>query len=359
MTEWPLAAAEALVSEALGTATSFAAREPLTEEHSVYRCTLSGAANPRTVIVRAHRSRGGWRTDPSYFLNDYAANQFLHAIGSSVAVQLIGADLNAGVQVTEDLGTEGSLDDLLGGTDRVAATAGLLDWARSLGELHASTVGRGNEYYRLRTSLGPVDPAAHRMSLVERSVETAWTRIASGAGEGVRADMAELLHTLREPGPFLALSNGDACPYNSRIASHSVRFFDFELAGFRHLLLDGAFLRMSFPSCYRWGLLPDDVRAAAETAYRGALGPVDDDTYRRGLAAACGAWAIVHAVQLPDPGDPDQHSAARIHAVVADFVEVAAAAGWLGSLAGWIERLIPTAEPAPLYPAFASLGSAG
>ncbi|MBM7787740.1 hypothetical protein [Tenggerimyces flavus] len=229
------------------------------------------------------------------------------------------------MQVTEDVGPGDSLDDLLGGTDQAAATDGLLAWARALGELHATTAGRASRAMRAMRC----------------------------------ADVSELLHALQEPGPFLALSNGDACPYNSRITHQGVRFFDFELAGFRHCLLDGAFLRMSFPSCYRWGRLPVDVRAAAENAYRDALAPIDDDTYRRGMAAAGGAWAIVHAVQLPGPEQQDQRRAVRIHAVIADFVEVARTAGWLGAFAGWFARRIPAAEPVPIYPAFASLGSAG
>jgi hypothetical protein len=363
-----LAAAEALLSEAVGAEVRFVASEPLTEEHSVFRCTVSGeVAGPRSVIVRTHRLKGGWRTDPSYFLNDYAATRFLHAIGSPVAVRLLGADPAAGVQMTEDLGTGTSLDDLLGRTDRAAAADGLVRWARALGELHAATVGRADEYYRLRASLGPVDPASHRTRLVERSVETAWAALATGVAERnwspvtdqVGADVAELLHTLREPGPFLALSNGDACPYNSRITSEGVRFFDFELAGFRHCLLDGAFLRMSFPSCYRWGRLPDDVRTAAEDAYRAALGTFDDDAYRRGLVAACGAWAIVHAVQLADPSQQAQLRIERLRGVVGGFVDVARAEGWLGALATWLEQRAGTTEPARFYPAFGSLGSGG
>jgi hypothetical protein len=326
-----------VLSEVAGSPIRIVRCDPLTEELSVARCWTSEGG---TVIVRTHRSRGGWRTGPEYLLNDYAATILLNSLGGAFCAGLIGADLAAGVHVTEDLGTGPSLDDLLAGSDRTAATAGLVAWARALGELHAATAGLAGEYARLRDGLGSPMPAEHRISLVERPVDAAWTTVAANAGvpvtAAVRADVERLLLSLREPGSLLALSNGDTCPYNSRLLPDGVRFFDFELAGFRHCLLDAAYLRVPFPSCYRWGRLPEPVLAEAESAYRSAMA-LDDETYLRGLACACGAWAITRAERLGPRSDPLQ--IARVLAVVTAFVETARTARGLLALAGWFEEL--------------------
>lgn len=353
-----LDAAERVLSEAAGEPVRVVACEPLTEELSVARCWTGDG---RTVIVRTHRSRGGWRTAPEYLINDYAATALLNSLGGAFCARLHGVDLAAGVQVTEDLGTGPSLDDLLTGADAAAASAGLVAWARALGDLHARTVGHAEEYDQLRARLGRPMPAEHRISLVERPVDAAWTRLAASAPApvtaAVRADVARLLVELRDPGPLLALSNGDTCPYNTRILPDGVRFFDFELAGFRHCLLDAAYLRVPFPSCYRFGRLPDPVFAEAESAYRSAL-RLDDETYFGGLASACGAWAISRAERLASPGEPLQ--VARVLAVVTAFVETTRAARTLPALACWFEKLAKIlrdgcgqAVPEPqLFPAF-------
>jgi hypothetical protein len=50
-------------------------------------------------------------------------------------------------------------------------------------------------------------------------------------------------------------------------------FFDFEFAGFRHALLDAAYLHLPFPTCWCVARLPDGLPDALETVYRQELAP--------------------------------------------------------------------------------------
>lgn len=46
------------------------------------------------------------------------------------------------------------------------AEAGLWSFAATLAELHVATTGRDEQYYRLRSTYGPVDPVLERIRLL-------------------------------------------------------------------------------------------------------------------------------------------------------------------------------------------------
>lgn len=125
----------------------------------VSRCTLEAASGavPTTVIVRVPRGPGDdpARSSLARLRNERAALEFLSLIGSTLVPRYIAGDAAAGILITEDLGTDSSLLDLLLGDDREAARQGLLAFARGLGTLHAQTVGRAPEYNAHRAKLGP------------------------------------------------------------------------------------------------------------------------------------------------------------------------------------------------------------
>jgi hypothetical protein len=96
--------------------------------------------------------------------------------------RIYGGDRTAGLIVLEDLGEGECLADLLQGHDRARLEAGLMTYAASLGELHASTIGREAECERRRAALGGSGSSASRRS----SKRAAWsctssTRAASPA----------------------------------------------------------------------------------------------------------------------------------------------------------------------------------
>jgi tRNA A-37 threonylcarbamoyl transferase component Bud32 len=280
----------------------------------VTRCAIAGdgGAVPGSVIVKVRRPATHTRGEPERLQNERAALEFLGSIGSAAAPRLLAADDEAGILVMEDLGAGPALEDLLLGSDPSAAKRGLVAFAGALGRMHATTAGRAAEYYQVRSGLGPVDPAFDRVSILGLGIERSWSELREivanrpylPAPAGVGPDVTEVLGVLAEPGPYLALSNGDTCPANCRLSDGGVRFVDFEHAAFRHALLDAAALRFPFPACPCWSRLPEDVGRRAEDAYREELARscpdvLDRASYADGLAVACAAWTIVRAVRLP------------------------------------------------------------
>jgi hypothetical protein len=65
-----------------------------------------------------------------------------------------------------------------------------------------------------------------------------------------------------------AFSPSSACPENTVLTSKGMRLLDFEGGCMRNVLLDVAFLRVPFPSCWCAYGLPPGMRAAMLAAWR-------------------------------------------------------------------------------------------
>jgi hypothetical protein len=120
---------------------------------------------------------------------------------------------------------------------------------------------------------------------------------------GVDDDVEAVVRLLAAPGPYHALSSGDPSPVNCTIANGTVRFFDFEDAGFRQALMDAVVLRYLYPAGGPAWRLPASVADAVEPVYRQALAPAcpsvrDQTNYERGIAAASTAWTILRLARL-------------------------------------------------------------
>lgn len=343
---------EHLLTRTTGHHVTVANTSALTTERSVWRYRLTGdPALPRSVIVRTHRTIGEWRTSASYLLNDYAATSFLtrHCCTGLVPA-LIVADIDAGVLITEDLGTGASLADSMAGDDPAVRGAGIIAYARGLGTLHAATAGRAAAYARHRRALGPTDPAAARISINEHSLDDAIDHLLTAASRSrpppaaVRDELAIVHRGLSCPGEFLALSNGDPCPYNCIIDQGRARFFDFELAGYRHALLDVSYLHFGFHACYHPRRLPTATLRRAEAAYRHAAGTripgvLDDATYRQQLAIATAAAAILAVANIIITATPRKERTARTRGIIKQHAAVTASSGQLPALTDWLIHL--------------------
>jgi len=334
---------------------------------------------PSSVIVKLRRPESLTRSAPAQFYNERAALEFLTTIGSDSGPRLLAADDAAGLLVMEDLGTGPALEDLLVGSDFSSAEQGFVAFARALGRMHATSAGHADEYYRLRSTLGPVDPAFGRVSILGIGIEAAWSELQAivaarpylPAPQDVQTDVDELLRVLVEPGPYLAIANGDLSPGNCRMLGGVVRFIDFEHACFRHALLDAAALHFTFPACPCWSRIPEDVAGRAEDAYRQEMAcacpaVLDQASYAPALTSAWAAWTIVRAIRLPklehvDAPHPMGFSRrGQLLDNIATAVSCADQSRTLQSFASWLADLgialrarwpyITAAEP--LYPAF-------
>lgn len=286
---------------------------------SVERLHLSGRAggSPDSVVLKWLREDpDGSRADPAQVSTERAALEFLEERGIRVAPRLIGADLDAGLLILEDITPSVTLADVLAadGPAGTIASEGLLSFAKALGALRAQTAADGDRYYLRRRRYGPVDAHADRRSGFSRHWRSTADGVADLLGLGldarVAADVHVVLETLAEPGPFLVFSNGDSGANNFLLDGAAGRIIDFEFAGYRHALADAAAF---YTPGTEWITIPDPGATGVEATYRGALAEgvpeaEDDKLYGRGVAVASLAFAVarLHRLRRLD-GRPSGH----------------------------------------------------
>ncbi|MGW4894783.1 hypothetical protein ACWEQL_21315 [Kitasatospora sp. NPDC004240] len=294
------------------------------EPWAVTRVRLrGGSALPRSVVVkRVPDGRRGARTAPWRLRTELAALRFLDedlGLGLTPRV-LAAADTTARLLVLEDLAPRVPLDQLLRRDGAAAHGDRLAAFARARGALGAATAGRADAYYTRRAALGPVDPAgdlAGRFApLREEAIRRAPALGAAPITGRVARELASAMAELAAPGPFLALSNGDAEANNTLLrpgGPPDVRLIDFEFAGYTHALTDAVCLYVPGPG---WLTVGDPTTSGLADQYRRALArgipqAEDDRRYGRGLAAACVSWALIRLqrctlLDTRPPGDPSR-----------------------------------------------------
>ena len=305
--------------------------------------------DPRTVIVKWLRDQSdGVRADPSQPVTECVALRLLAGLGSDVPPRVLGADLRGSVLILEDLAPRVPLAELLSpGSDGAARATGLRELGAALGRLHAATAGHERRYHRRRARYGPVDPPAERMRFV-----TPWRDVAALAAAldvpiagGVERDLAAAIGELVEPGPFLAMSNGDAEANNLLVdgGGGGGRLIDFEFAGFRHALCDVSCLYVPGPM---WMAVADPSTDGSESAYRGAVaGAVpeagDDRRYGVGIASAALACAVhrLGRLRVLDGRGPGDRSRLQMICLLDAAAAVATRFGAHPHLAGWAGRV--------------------
>lgn len=346
---WRRAVVEALLADLPSSPVGVDAWERL-EPWAVARVTLRGVTAPRTVVVKWVRSQPGeTRTEPWRLRTEVAALRFLSDdLGLALAPRVFAADLDAGLVVLEDLAPRAALDSLLRRDGAAAHVDRLAAFARARGELSASTVGRAGGYLVRRASLGSTDPAADHAARFARLRAAAPAHAAALgvplAGRAA-AELGASLAELSDPGPFLALSNGDAEANNVLLhesGSADARLIDFESAGYTHALLDAVCLHVPGPG---WMTVGDPAASGLADHHRRALArgvpeAEDDRRYGFGLAAACLCWAIGRlqrfaAVDARVPGDRSRPQLVETLEAAARTAENHRA---LPHLAGWARR---------------------
>ncbi|MEE8155059.1 MAG: phosphotransferase [Phycisphaerales bacterium] len=274
--------------------------------HSVRRYDLVNPPShaPSTVIVKQSNRGGG------HIFNEWAALALLNRIDaiSGLAPRLYGGNRELELLVLEDLGAHPKLRDELKGSDPTRAKEALVSLAGVLGRLQGATCGRFEEYNRIKSSLPSLAPIDfhQRGMLFDALAEFGSRAEVCGAAveQGLEDDLSAVVHELRNPGMFSSLVHGDCCPSNATITDRGSRLYDFEVAGFGHALLDGAYARLRHLNCLDAYRIPREIQQSMEAAYRGALvtgcpAANDDTAFARGMTAACAAWMAVTLRNLP------------------------------------------------------------
>ncbi len=313
-------AAERIVADALGGPVHLGEPESLRDKYRnrVLRCpvTTAPAGTPASVIVKASVGTGDNAYDPDKdalggtawrFFNEWAGTRFLNerAVGDApLYARLLGGDADAGLFVLEDLGNGLSLADVLQGDDPEQARAALFAYAAALGRLHARTFGGEADWRRVRSAVGGQETIREREGVrwMRENAEP-FVKHCAALGVPLASGFEDEVAAVRQTfdasnGPFDAFAPCDTCPDNNRIEEGGrLRFFDFEFAGFRHALLDAAYLHLPFPTCWCVNRLPQGLPDELEAVYRQELAPAcpeaaDDDTFFLAMSQAVAYWAV-------------------------------------------------------------------
>ena len=184
-------------------------------------------------------------------------------------------------------------------------------------------------------------------------------------------ELAVLAQRMRDPGPWLGLVHGDPCPDNVLLTVPGPVLLDFEFAAPGHALIDAAYWRMGFPTCWCAGRIPDTVAERVELAYRdalaGAIPQARDDAAFHGESAIAVVIRLFASLEWHlDPalkGDSTWGIATKRNRILWHLQAAIAATQRSGSLAGlrrvfhtWLtdlENRWPDVQPLPVFPAFA------
>ncbi|MFI2782942.1 phosphotransferase family protein [Streptomyces sp. ALB3] len=271
------------------------------------------------------------------------------ASGAPVVPVLLGADPVQRVLVLEHL------------VHRRPAADWIVGYAAALARLHAAA--RPGDAGALPRWQGPTGAD------VTSFLALAETLGVPGA-PGVRDELDALVERLgRADGT--ALLHGDPCPGNDLHTPDGVRFIDFEQASLGSGLMELAYLRIGFPTCWCVTRAGGPLLERAETAYRTAwAAETGKELQDDGLADACAGWLIRgdalverahrgttdHLARVPDEdwswgtATARQRLAHRL-GVVADMASDDGELTGLGVLAGDLRRAVlgrwPALTPVP------------
>jgi hypothetical protein len=373
-------AAESVLSRRFGSKIRLTEPEDLGgSERSVVlrvRVAASPFSLPRTLVLKRYVEPADRSCDS--FVREAASYQLFTALASDdrMCPELFAHAPDSRLVVLEDLGGAPTLADKLLGADARGAERALLSWSRSLGRLHATTAGREADFDALERRLTPpvlkdplaadgVTALAELPGLIEAELRV------PTPGEAV--EHARNSRVLLETGRHRAFSPSDSCPDNNLITSRGVRFLDFEGGCVRNAILDAAYLRVPFPSCWCPFALPAGMTDAMLAGWRAEVRVVwpdldDDSVLLPWLLDAQLFWVWLTTWQFftrPDAAQP--HSSGLVDTPPDTLVLIerwrrlaeAAEQGGVHELAMHSARVGEALrmrfghhEPLPLYPAF-------
>lgn len=229
----------------------------------VWRAEVSGGP----VVVKQHVD--GPDAGERYG-REVAALRLASRVDPPVVPVLLGTDPAARVMVLEYVAGRPHADDWMVG------------YAGALARLHAAT-GAGDAG-ALPAWSGPTrrDVGAF-LGLADR--------LGCPAPAAVRSELDGLVERLGR-GAGHALLHGDPCPGNDLHAAGGVRFVDFEQAALGGGVVELAYLRIGFPTCWCVTAPAGPVLDAAEAAYRAAWRGATGTDVPGDLDDACAGWLL-------------------------------------------------------------------
>ncbi|MFJ9844848.1 phosphotransferase family protein [Kitasatospora sp. NPDC101155] len=204
------------------------------------------------------------------YAREVTALQLASKVDPPVVPMLLATDPGERVLVLEHLDHQEPREDWI------------VDYASALARLHAAT--RADATDSLPTWSGPTQDDADSFL---RLAQTLGVVVPSGA----RTELDGLVNRLTWMTGH-ALLHGDPCPGNDMHTTSGVRFIDFEQASLGDGLVELAYLRIGFPTCWCATAPPPVLLDAAETAYRTAWRNATGTEVQDDLTDACAGWLL-------------------------------------------------------------------
>ncbi|MFD8736549.1 hypothetical protein ACFV06_16765 [Streptomyces sp. NPDC059618] len=290
---------------------------------------------------------------------------------------VLGVDPEVPLLVMADLGNAPTLADVLLGTDRAVAEAGLLAWARGLGRLAAASVHRRADLTRLWTRYDKgLLSWGEEPWIAQRAAEL--PVLLDGAGIAAPPGLAGELARIGTAGgeEYPAFTPGDTCPDNNLLTPAGLRLIDFEAACYQSVFLTAAYCRMPFSSCWCVFTLPAGTAVGIEQAYRAEVVGVypalaDDEVWQAGMRQATAVWTVDATVRMLPRAAEDgplhrtRRPAPTRRQVLRHRWEMASALEEFPAFAETMRSLLREVAgawevaPLPGYPAFGSSGTGG
>ncbi|MFJ8041740.1 aminoglycoside phosphotransferase family protein [Kitasatospora sp. NPDC096147] len=156
---------------------------------------------------------------------------------------------------------------------------------------------------RMHATAGPQDAGAlPRWRGPDRADVDSFLALAETLGVSAPATLAEALGALVDrlaAAPGHALLHGDPCPGNDLHTPDGVRFIDFEQASLGSGLVELAYLRIGFPTCWCVTAAPDPLLHRAEAAYRDTWHELTGHALGQDLTDACTGWLLRGGALVP------------------------------------------------------------
>jgi hypothetical protein len=338
---------EAVLSSAVGISVRVGSVEHL-HPWSVMRCRLAEPLphdGATSVIVKWVRTdAGNDRTQPARLGVERAALEHVGARTWHLVPRVLGGP-DTGLLVLEDLSPREPLRAIVLRDGATVARAVLIEFARALGSLHAATASTAGAYYERRGFEAPTGLSADlAASLAEFQVGVERLgAVGVPMSTAARHELAGVVDRLLDPGPLLALSNGDPETNNYLTDGSDGRLIDFESAGFASVFVDVASLYVPGPM---WLSVGDPGADGRADAYRAALAEAvpaitDDRRFGEGVAGAAFVEALRRLVSLRKLDLRERGEPGRVHRVATTeaAADVAARFGVFPHLTAWMREV--------------------
>ncbi|MFE1930555.1 phosphotransferase family protein [Streptomyces sp. NPDC059474] len=158
----------------------------------------------------------------------------------------------------------------------------IVDYAAALARLHATA--RPEDAGRLPRWQGPNRADIDSFLGLAVALQVPVT-------PGISDELDDLVNRL-DQAPGHALLHGDPCPGNDLHTATGIRFIDFEQASLGSGLMELAYLRIGFPTCWCVTSAAEPLLERAERAYRTAWHTATGTQIQDGLADACTGWLL-------------------------------------------------------------------